>query len=229
MTKLVVLTGAGISAESGIKTFRDNNGLWEEYDVQKVASIDGWYEDPKLVLQFYNARRQQLAKAQPNEAHYILSDLQNNFDVQIITQNVDNLHERSDSKNVLHLHGELTKVRSVNNESLVYDIGYEDIAWGDTAEDKGQLRPHIVWFGEAVPMMNIAVDRVQKADIFAVVGTSLNVYPAAGLVDYVKPNIPLFLIDPNNVGFHHPQLTVFQEKASVGMAKMREALHKLKE
>ena len=227
MKKLVVLTGAGISAESGIKTFRDSNGLWEEYDVQKVASIDGWYEDPALVLEFYNARRQQLAHAQPNEAHRILSELQAFFNVQIITQNVDNLHERSGSRNVLHLHGELTKVCSVNNKNLITDIGYSDIHIGDKAADGAQLRPFIVWFGEAVPKMEEAISIIEEAAIFLVIGTSLNVYPAAGLVNYTPQTIPLFLIDPNEVEFHHPRLIVFQEKASTGMEKMREILMKL--
>ncbi len=224
MKKLVVLTGAGISAESGIRTFRDSNGLWEEYDVQQVASIEGWYEHPALVLEFYNARRRQLEHAEPNAAHRILSELQNDFDVRIITQNVDNLHERSGSRNVLHLHGELTKACSADNKTLVSDIGYNDIHLGDKATDGAQLRPFIVWFGEAVPMMETAIATVRQADVFAVIGTSLNVYPAAGLVNYTPHNIPLFLIDPNEVGFRHPRLTIFQEKAGSGTEKMRKAL-----
>lgn len=196
---LVVLSGAGMSAESGIKTFRDSGGLWESYDVMQVASYEGWLSDQMLVLEFYNQRRQQLEKASPNQGHTGLVSLEEHYNVQIITQNVDNLHERAGSKNILHLHGELTKARSTVDDRLVYDIGYRDIKPGDTCEKGSQLRPHIVWFGEEVPMMDQAIDIAAKADIFVIIGTSLNVYPAASLLHYVPENIPVYLIDPNEV------------------------------
>ncbi|MDR0659643.1 MAG: NAD-dependent deacylase [Prevotellaceae bacterium] len=223
--KLAVLTGAGISAESGIKTFRDSGGLWEEYDVMEVASIDGWNKNPQLVLEFYNQRRRQLETAQPNTAHRILAELENDFDVNIITQNVDNLHERAGSTSILHLHGLLTQARSILDDSLIYDIGYADIKPGDTCEIGSQLRPHIVWFGEAVPLILTAAELVMQADILAVVGTSLNVYPAAGLVGYLDSNKPIFLIDPNDVSIsRRKELTVIKEKASIGVEKLRKLL-----
>ncbi len=223
--RLVILTGAGISAESGIKTFRDSNGLWEEHDVMDVASIDGWHKNPALVLDFYNQRRRQLKSVKPNAAHTILAELEQHFEVSIITQNVDNLHEQAGSTNVLHLHGELTKACSSRDRSLIYDIGYDDITLGQTADDNSQLRPYIVWFGEAVPLIPVAAEIVSSADYFAVIGTSLNVYPAAGLVDYCKTGTSVFLIDPNNVGVRMGnRLTVIKEKASVGVKKMRELL-----
>lgn len=197
--RLIVLTGAGMSAESGIKTFRDSGGLWEEYDVMTVASIEGWYRNPELVLRFYNDRRRQLITAQPNAGHLGLVELEKWFDVRIITQNVDNLHERAGSKHILHLHGELTKVRSTINSSYIRDIGYTDLNWGDLCPQGGQLRPHIVWFGEEVPAISEAAEWVQQADAFVVIGTSLNVYPAAGLINYVLPKVPVYLIDPNEV------------------------------
>ncbi|HEX9513871.1 MAG TPA: Sir2 family NAD-dependent protein deacetylase, partial [Puia sp.] len=181
--KLVVLTGAGISAESGLRTFRDTDGLWEGYEVTEVATPRGWRKNPGLVLDFYNMRRQDVAKANPNAAHFGLAELEKDFDVQIITQNIDDLHERAGSTNVLHLHGEIFKMRSEADESLIYEIR-EDIGLGQLADDGAQLRPHIVWFEEAVPMIGEAVPLVRAADIFVVVGTSLVVYPAAGLVDY---------------------------------------------
>jgi len=197
--KLVVLTGSGISAESGLKTFRESGGLWEEHDVQEVASIEGWYHDPELMLDFYNDRRRQLKDVRPNDAHSGLAALEQFFDVFIITQNVDNLHERAGSHYVLHLHGELTKACSSRDKSHIVDIGYDKIQMGDKAGDGSQLRPFIVWFGEAVPAMDKAIRLASLADIFLVIGTSLNVYPAAGLLDFAPANCPLFLIDPNEV------------------------------
>ena len=225
MKKLVVLTGAGISAESGLKTFRDSNGLWEEYDVMEVASIEGWHRNPALVLEFYNQRRRQLADAKPNEAHIILAKLEEHFDVQIVTQNVDNLHERAGSTKVLHLHGELTKVRSVRDETRVLDIGYGEISLGQTGEDGAQLRPHIVWFGEPVPLIPEAERHVREADVFAVIGSSLVVYPAAGLVSSLRRDARAFLIDPNDVEARFPgNFTLIKETAGKGVKKMRDAL-----
>lgn len=195
MKHLVVLTGAGISAESGIKTFRDADGLWEGHDVMEVASPIGWAQNPELVLDFYNQRRRQLLEVKPNLAHTTLKDLERQFKVSIITQNVDNLHERAGSTNVLHLHGELLKVRSTKNEKLIYDWK-KDLNLGDKAEDDGQLRPHIVWFGEAVPAMHKAAKIVEKADILLIIGTSLQVYPAASLIDYLPNGRPVYIIDP---------------------------------
>lgn len=192
--RLVVLSGAGISAESGLKTFRDSNGLWEEYDIYEVASPQGWQKNPGLVLEFYNMRRRDARMAQPNAAHTGLAKLQERFDVRIITQNIDDLHERAGSQRVLHLHGEIFKMRSVLDEGLIYPID-GDIKLGDLAADGGQLRPHIVWFGEAVPMIENALAEVLEADIFVVIGTSLNVYPAAGLLNYVKEQVPKYVID----------------------------------
>jgi NAD-dependent deacetylase len=192
--KLVVLTGAGISAESGLKTFRDSDGLWEGYDVAEVATPRGWKKDPALVLDFYNMRRKNVLEAHPNEAHIGLAALENDFDVHIITQNIDDLHERAGSTNVLHLHGEIFKMRSEKNETLIYDIR-GDIKLGDTADDGAQLRPNIVWFEEPVPMIETAIPIVRKAEIFVVIGTSLVVYPAAGLVNYAPFQIPKYIID----------------------------------
>jgi len=223
--KLVVLTGAGMSAESGIKTFRDRGGLWEEYDVMEVASVEGWEKNPELVLRFYNERRRQLAGVQPNEGHKGMAELEKYFDVYIITQNVDNLHERAGSTKVLHLHGELTKARSTVDPTLVYEIGYNDINPGDKCEKGGQLRPHIVWFGEPVPMMDEAVRITTLADIFVIIGTSLNVYPAAGLVSYVPSHVPVYLIDPGEVYVPASRkVYVIKEKASVGVALLKERL-----
>lgn len=228
MKKLVVLTGAGISAESGLKTFREMNGLWENYDVMEVASPQGWAKDMELVLKFYNERRAQLETAKPNAAHYSLVDLEKHFDVQIITQNVDNLHEQAGSKNVLHLHGKLTEVRSSINEKLIYDVGYKAISKGDTCEQGSQLRPNIVWFGEAVPAMEEAAQIAAKADLFAVVGSSLVVYPAAGLVNYAPDNAPIFVVDPNEVSSPtYRQIDFIKEKAGTGMKKLTEKLLKI--
>lgn len=196
MKKLVVLTGAGISAESGIKTFRDAGGLWEGHDVMEVASPEGWHKNKALVLDFYNQRRRQLHEVKPNLGHSTLAELESDFDVHIITQNVDNLHEQAGSTKVLHLHGELLKVRSTKNPNYIVDWK-TDLVLGDVDEDGNQLRPHIVWFGEAVPALEEAVAITQQADYFVVVGTSLQVYPAAGLLHYAPLNTPIFYIDPN--------------------------------
>jgi NAD-dependent deacetylase len=218
MNKLYILTGSGISAESGIKTFRDSGGLWEEYDVMTVASIEGWRKDPQLILRFYNERRKQLETAKPNPAHTGLAELEKYFEVYIITQNVDDLHERAGSKNILHLHGKLREVRSTFNPSLIYDVGYKEVKWGEKCEKGSQLRPNIVWFGEAVPAFSDAVSMVSNADAFAVIGTSLNVYPAAGLIDYVPAKVPVYLIDPNEVPAPaNRKVDFIKEKASVGV------------
>jgi NAD-dependent deacetylase len=192
--KLVVLSGAGISAESGLKTFRDSDGLWEGYNIEDVATPNAWQKDPALVLDFYNMRRRNVKAAIPNAAHYALARLEEFYDVHIVTQNIDDLHERAGSANVLHLHGEIFKMRSENNENLIYPI-YDDIKPGDTAKDGGQLRPHIVWFGEPVPMIEEAIPVMQQADIFLLIGTSLVVYPAAGLVDYVRDDVKKYVLD----------------------------------
>ncbi|HJX71182.1 MAG TPA: Sir2 family NAD-dependent protein deacetylase [Bacteroidales bacterium] len=225
MKKLVVLTGSGISAESGLKTFRDSGGLWENHDVMEVASIDGWERNPDLVLQFYNERRIQLKDAKPNAAHTGLVDLEKDFDVLIITQNVDNLHERAGSKNVLHLHGILTQVRSTGDPFLVYDIGYNEIHMGDTCESGYQLRPDIVWFGEAVPAFEEAVRIAGTAEIFAVIGSSLVVYPAAGLVGYVPGSVPIFVVDPTEVSIpFRSNIEHIREKAGKGIEILKEKL-----
>lgn len=224
MKKLAVLSGAGVSKESGINTFRDSDGLWEQYRVEDVASIDGWYKDRKLVLDFYNARRRDLKDREPNEAHHIIAELEKDFDVTVITQNVDNLHERAGSSKVIHLHGELTKARADRTESPVYEIGYKDILLGDTDEKGRQLRPHIVWFGEAVPMIETAAQIVSKCDICLVIGTSLNVYPAAGLVNYISDGVPLYLIDPNPMHVNYRHYTQIQDVATAGMRRFRELL-----
>jgi len=221
--KLIVLTGAGISAESGIKTFRDAGGLWEGHDVMEVASPEGFARNPELVLDFYNQRRNQLGTVKPNAAHQLLAQLENHFEVEIITQNVDDLHERGGSNQVLHLHGELTKVRSTANAADIKDIGYENIEMGDTCSQGAQLRPHIVWFGEAVPLMDIAVNKAAQADLFLVVGTSLAVYPAASLLYYVPKSTPIYLIDPNEPVFEPLENLIFiQEKATVGVQRLIE-------
>lgn len=195
--KIVVLTGAGISAESGIKTFRDSDGLWEEHDIMDVASIEGWHRNPTLVLEFYNERRKQAAAVQPNLGHLALVELEQLYEVVIITQNVDNLHEKAGSSSIIHLHGELSKVRSTKYPELIYEWGDKPLHLGDTCEKGAQLRPHIVWFGEAVPLIEKAAVMASAADIFLVIGTSLLVYPAAGLLDYVAANVPKYIIDPH--------------------------------
>ena len=223
MKKLVVLSGAGISAESGIATFRDSGGLWEGYDVMEVATPQGWAANQELVLDFYNERRKAALKAEPNPGHLILAELEEWFDVSVITQNVDNLHERAGSSHVVHLHGELFKSRSTLDPRLVYDIEGWELKKGDKCERGSQLRPHIVWFGEMVPMMETASRIAMESDIFLVIGTSMQVYPAAGLIDYTPYEIPKFLIDPNAPGLGK-EVTVIQEKASSGMEKLKEIL-----
>ena len=227
MKKLVVLTGAGMSAESGIKTFRDSDGLWEEYDVTEVATPMAWWKNRDLVLRFYNERRRQLGTCEPNEGHRGLAALEKYFDVQIITQNIDNLHARAGSTKILHLHGELTKARSTADQALIYTIGYKDINPGDNCEKGSQLRPHIVWFGEEVPMMDEAIHITGNADIFVVVGSSLNVYPAAGLLHYAPAKASLWLIDPKDVAVPVTRkVEVIKEKASTGVAILRGRLLK---
>ena len=222
---LVVLTGAGISAESGLKTFRDANGLWEGHDVMEVASPQGWENNPELVLQFYNERRKQALAAQPNPGHQILKELEDHFDVTIITQNVDTLHEQAGSSHIIHLHGQLFQSRSTKDPELIYPIKGWELNRGDLCELGSQLRPHIVWFGEAVPMMDTAIAFAQKADLFLVVGTSLLVYPAAGLIDFTPPHIPKYVIDPNRPELSHGKNLYFiEEKASRGMAILKEKL-----
>lgn len=218
--KIVVLSGAGVSAESGIKTFRDSNGLWEEYNVEDVASIEGWYRNKGLVLDFYNQRRRQLEKSQPNEAHKIIASLEKEYEVCVVTQNVDNLHERGGSTKVIHLHGELTKARGEKDEFTSYEIGYRDILLGEKAPDGTQLRPFIVWFGESVPMLSKAAEEVSGADILIIIGTSLNVYPAAGLVHYAKPSCRIYLIDPQPMPLSLKNFTQIQEKATSGMKRL---------
>jgi NAD-dependent deacetylase len=217
LKKLVILTGAGISAESGIKTFRDSNGLWEGHDVMEVASIEGYLANPELVLDFYNKRRKQLLEVSPNKAHFNLTHLESFFKVEIITQNVDDLHERAGSANITHLHGELLKVRSSLDENNVINWG-KDLLLGDLCKKRSQLRPHIVWFGEAVPLLEKAIKITQTADILVIIGTSMQVYPAANLINYVKPNTPIYFIDPKPTvsenAFQH--LTIIQEVASSG-------------
>lgn len=223
--RIVVLTGAGMSAESGIKTFRDADGLWEGHNIEEVATPKAWQQNPELVLDFYNKRRRQLLKVQPNKAHNLLSALKEKYDVHIITQNVDDLHERSGSKNVIHLHGELRKVRSTTNERLIYNWD-NDLKWGDVCEKNSQLRPHIVWFGESVPNLAIAEKITQTADILIIIGTSMQVYPAANLIYAVKSGTPIYFIDPKpNVSkMNFENLTVIAEPASAGMGKLYKIL-----
>ncbi|HEX9827281.1 MAG TPA: NAD-dependent deacylase [Flavobacteriaceae bacterium] len=223
MKHLVVLTGAGMSAESGLKTFRDADGLWEGHDVMSVASPEGFAINPELVLEFYNARRRQLLQVQPNAAHFALAQLENDFKVTIITQNVDDLHERAGSKNVIHLHGELLKVRSTYDEFDVKDWT-TDLVLGDTCNKGYQLRPHIVWFGEAVPMIEKAMRICETANILVIIGTSLQVYPAASLIHYVNPNIPIYYIDPRPSIQSNHQITVIPENATLGVSKVIQCL-----
>jgi len=227
MKKLVVFTGAGISQESGIKTFRDSGGLWEEYDIMDVATPEAWEKDPELVLEFYNKRREQTLGAEPNEAHRLIAELEKYFNVQIITQNIDDLHERAGSTNVLHLHGEITKVRSVKTEEI-YTTGYKPIFMNDLCKAGHQLRPHIVWFGEEVPNMEVAQEIAKSADIFLIVGTSLNVYPAAGLVHATDQKCSKYLVDPSeNIKTKSiKNLTVINEKATTGVAIVASILQK---
>ncbi len=218
MKKIVILTGAGMSAESGVQTFRDAGGLWEGYDVMEVASPEGWAKNPELVLEFYNQRRRQLLTVAPNVGHLGLKELESDFDVQIITQNVDDLHERAGSSSVLHLHGELLKVRSINNENEILEWK-KDLKVGDLDKNGHQLRPHIVWFGEQVPLITKAMEIAQNADIFVVVGTSLQVYPAASLLHYVRRGNPIFYIDPKPTisELSFPNLKIIAESATVGV------------
>ena len=214
--KIAVLTGAGMSAESGLKTFRDSNGLWEGHNVQDVASPEGFERNPKLVLDFYNARRKQLLEVQPNSAHLALAKLESDHEVVVITQNVDDLHERAGSSRVIHLHGELLKVRSSYSEDTILDWR-EDLNVGDLCENNHQLRPHIVWFGEPVPMMDIAIQNIQEADAIIIVGTSMQVYPAAGLIEYAPYSASIYFVDPNPSLNSTNRLTVIAEKATMGV------------
>lgn len=226
MKHIVVLTGAGMSAESGISTFRDSNGLWEQHAVEDVATPEGFRRNPQLVLDFYNARRKAAFEAKPNKGHLGLAEMESEYKVSIITQNVDDLHERAGSSDVLHLHGELSKVRSTSNPSLIYTLTPEnpEIHIGDKCEKGSQLRPHIVWFGEAVPMIEKAIETTQQADAFVVIGTSLNVYPAAGLLNYVKNGIPIYLIDPKDVKTSLMNIHFIRKGASEGVAELRNIL-----
>ena len=225
MRKIVVLTGAGMSAESGISTFRDSNGLWENHDIMEVASPEGWKKNPALVLDFYNKRRAQLKEVKPNKGHEILAELEQNFKIQIITQNVDNLHEKAGSSNILHLHGELVKVRGEfsENESIFWET---DINLGDVNENAEQLRPDIVWFGEQVPAIDFAIPHMQTADVVIIIGTSLQVYPAAGLMHYAKSHVPVYYIDPNPATIYDlaNPLEVLPMSASEGMEILKNKL-----
>jgi NAD-dependent deacetylase len=216
--KIVVLTGAGISRESGLQTFRDADGLWNNYRIEEVATYDAWLENQSLVLEFYNMRRKELLKVKPNEAHFALKKLEEQFDVRIITQNVDDLHEQAGSSNILHLHGELKKVRSTKNPNLIFDLQGWELKNGDLCPEGSQLRPHIVWFGEPVPMIDEAVRITKTADILLVIGTSLNVYPAAGLMHFVAKHCPVYLVDPGEFQFHtNPAPIHIQQPATIGV------------
>ncbi len=228
MKKLVVLSGAGISAESGIPTFRDSNGLWEGFRVEDVASPEGWYKDPVVVLDFYNQRRKKALEVMPNRGHEILAELENYFDVTVVTQNVDNLHERAGSTKVIHLHGSLFESRSTKDERLVYPIEGWELNIGDLCEKGSQLRPNIVWFGEMVPLMEVAADYAKKADIFLVVGTSMAVYPAAGLINYVPYESMKYVVDPKLPDIANiPYIKMIADKASTGMETVKRELLEL--
>lgn len=224
--RLVILTGAGMSAESGISTFRDSNGLWNNYRIEDVATPEGFAKNPEWVLEFYNKRRRELLRAEPNAAHYGLAALEDLFDVEIVTQNVDNLHERAGSSRVLHLHGELMKACSVKDTNRVYDLPptAPDLHITDKDAFGDQLRPFIVWFGEPVPLMDAAIGQVEAADIFVIIGTSLNVYPAAGLLHYLKEGVPVYLIDPNPVQVAAPRVNVIRQTATRGVRELTEKL-----
>ena len=226
MKKLVVLTGAGVSAESGISTFRDSNGLWENYNVEDVATIEGWWRNRALVLEFYNQRRGELATKKPNQAHRLIASLEKDYDVTVVTQNIDNLHEQGGSTKVIHLHGEATKVRPEDCEQdcKTIDVGYKPVNLGDCDSRGVQLRPNIVWFGEAVPKFDTAARIASQADIMLIVGTSLQVYPAAGLVQYAKPGIPIYLIDPKPLNLHLPGVVQITDVATRGMERLLELL-----
>ncbi|MFD0931206.1 Sir2 family NAD-dependent protein deacetylase [Psychroflexus salinarum] len=219
MKHISVLTGAGISAESGVKTFRDHDGLWEGHDVMRVATPQGFEQNPKLVLDFYNQRRKQLKSVLPNQAHKPLVDLEKQYKVDIITQNVDDLHERAGSSSITHLHGELMKARSVKDEALIYDWT-EDILPGHVNEEEHQLRPHVVWFGEAVPMMDKAIDIIKKTDIIIIIGTSMQVYPAAGLIDFAPEHTPIYFVDPDPSISESNSTNIIAEKATTGVEKV---------
>ncbi len=221
----MVLTGAGISAESGIPTFRDAGGLWEGFRVEDVASPEGWQRNPELVLDFYNQRRKRALEVEPNDGHRVIAELETHFQVTVVTQNVDNLHERAGSTHVIHLHGSLFESRSTADETLIYPIAGWQLNWGDLCEKGSQLRPNIVWFGELVPRMEDAIVHAQKADVFLVVGTSLVVYPAAGLIHYVAYDVPKFVVDPKLPDVYGiSNLTLVEEKASTGMKKLKNQL-----
>jgi NAD-dependent deacetylase len=226
MRKLVVFTGAGISAESGIKTFRDSDGLWEEYNIMDVATPEAWTKSPELVLEFYNKRKAQVKGAMPNLAHNLVAELEDNFEVRVITQNIDDLHERAGSTDVLHLHGIVTQARSSVDENLIYDVGFNAINLGDKCELGFQLRPHIVWFGEDVPNMNRAYELVSDADILIIIGTSLNVHPAAGLINDAPTKSKKYLIDPNEIRVPDTDnLIMIKEKATTGMQQLVKLLN----
>ena len=216
MKHIVVLTGAGMSAESGVKTFRDHDGLWEGHDVMQVASPEGFHQNPELVLEFYNQRRRQLKEVEPNQAHKDLATLEKNYKVTIVTQNVDDLHERAGSTNVIHLHGELKKVRSTGNPNDI-KVWTEDIKLGDTCKSGYQLRPHIVWFGEDVPMIEKAIEICTTADVLLIIGTSMQVYPAAGLMHYVNPDTTIYYIDPKPAMMNHTPVNIIAKTATAGM------------
>ena len=230
MKKLVILTGAGMSAESGISTFRDAGGLWDQYPVEQVATPEGYAANPKLVTKFYNERRKQLLDVKPNRGHELVAEMEKYFEVTVITQNVDNLHERAGSSHVIHLHGELTKVtssREPDNPAYIKELKPEEyeVHIGDLAADGSQLRPFIVWFGESVPMIETAIDYAEQADIFLIIGTSLNVYPAAGLLNYVPAHVPVYLIDPKQVALSSGRrVHVIQKGASAGMEELKKIL-----
>lgn len=225
MKHIVILTGAGMSAESGIKTFRDDDGLWEGHDIMEVASPEGWRKNQENVLNFYNIRRKQLLEVQPNNAHFAIVKLEQKYHVNIITQNVDDLHERAGSKNVLHLHGELLKVRSSIDEDLVMEWK-KDLKQGDLCSKKSQLRPHVVWFGEAVPMFQPALEITKKADILIIIGTSMQVYPAASLLDFKKESAPVYFIDPKPSIYPHPSVKIIQKNAVEGVCELVDELLK---
>ncbi len=226
MKHIVVLTGAGMSAESGIATFRDSGGLWEQHSIEDVATPEGFSRNPQLVLDFYNARRKAAFEADPNKGHIGLAEMETDYKISIITQNVDNLHERAGSTSVLHLHGELDKVRSTADPSLIYTLTLDnpEINIGDKCEKGSQLRPHIVWFGEAVPMIEQAIKIVEQADVLVIIGTSLNVYPAAGLINYVKQDTPIYLIDPKEVRTNVNGVHFISKGASDGVEELRQTL-----
>jgi len=226
MKKIVVFTGSGISAESGLKTFRDSDGLWENYRIEDVATPLAWHRDRSMVLEFYNQRRKQVLDAMPNAAHLALASLEQKFDVQIITQNIDDLHERAGSSKVLHLHGEIRKARSSVDPSLIYDVAGWELKEGDKCERGSQLRPHIVWFGELVPELNRAASLVSMADIFIVIGTSLLVYPAAGLLEYAGEASQKYFVDPKATGIANHSYTIIRENAATGIPELVRTLLK---